>query len=255
MIKFTINMKENMSKKSKFVSFYPNEEKNQEFLKRLKDIVSKEDSSIAECSIQKSVSNNFCVFIIPKTPKYDFSIIIFNFAHRFDRESKNFYDYYEKEGLSKKDIKELNKLFAEYTFENYYEGLFFASKFFNKKDSPINLYLKFTENEKNNKHVIEGKKVAKYYSIMFKKEIERLLEKKEINQNSSLIECNTYGLESSKNIKDVLKLINEKNNQHSDKLLIIEHVQDYETMKRFVMNVFTVVEDNLIKQEIKDFIK
>ena len=76
-----------------------------------------------------------------------------------------------------------------------------------------------------------------------------------VNPNSSLIECNTYGLESSKNIKNVLKLINEKNNQHSDKLLIIEHVQDYETMKRFVMNVFTVVEDNLIKQEIKDFIK
>ena len=76
---------------------------------------------------------NFCVFIIPKNTKYDFSIISFNFAHRFDKESENFYDYYEKEGLSKKDIKELNKLFAEYTFENYYEGLFFASKFFNKK--------------------------------------------------------------------------------------------------------------------------
>ncbi len=248
-------MKENMAKQSKFVSFYPDEEKNQEFLKRLKEIVEQKDSSIAECSIQMSVSNSFCVFIIPNTPKYDFSVITFNFSHRFDKESKNFYDYYEKEGLSKKDIKELNKLFDEYTFENHYEGLFFASKFFNKKDSPINLYLKFTENEKNNKYVVEGKKVAKYYSIMLKEELESLLERKEINPNSSLVECNTYGLQSSKNIKDVLKLINEKNNQHSDKLLIIEHVQDYETMKRFVRNVFTVVEDNLIKQEIKDFIK
>lgn len=244
-----------MTNQSKRVSFYPDDSKNKEFLKRLKCILNHKNSSIAECSIQKSLSESFCVFIIPKNPKYSFSNIVFNFSIRFDREAcGDFYEYYEKEGLNRHDIEQLNNLFNDYTFENYYEGLFFASKFFTKKKTPLNLYLKFSENEKENKYIVDGHKVARYYSIVDKENLDYLLENKSVIEGSPLVKCNTYGLSTYDNENEVLQKYKDKYLSKEEELFVIEHYRDYETVEYFLLKIFKVVDEKLVEQDLKSFI-
>lgn len=244
-----------MTNQSKRVSFYPDDSKNKEFLKRLKSILNHKDSSIAECSIQKSLSESFCVFIIPKKPKYSFSKIVFNFSISFDREADgDFFQYYEEEGLSRHDIEQLNNLFNEYTFENYYEGLFFASKFFTKKNAPLNLYLKFSEDTKENKHIIDGHKVARYYSIVDKENLDYILENKSVIEGSSLVKCNTYGLSTYDTEKEVLQKHKERCFSKEQENFVIEHCRDYETVQYYLLKIFKVIDEKLVEQELKSFI-
>lgn len=241
-----------MKSSTKRVSFYPDTTKNKEFLDELNVILKREGSSIAECSIQKAVSDSFCVFISPKNAKHSFTTITFNFVHPFDREGGDdgFYAYYEKEGLDKIDIELLNNLFKKFTFDNYYEGLFFASKFFLDKKVPLNFYLKFSENESQNKHIIQGHKVARFYSNLDQEQLDYMM--KNASMKDGLLKCNPYGFKTFSKIEDAKANKNVYGESMPGERFLIEHVKDYETMASYMMNLWKIVEGELVQKDISE---
>jgi hypothetical protein len=246
----------------KRASFYTDVSKHHEFISRLKSILKQPDSSISNCYITRSTSDKYCLFITPANPQYDFTKITFDFNNFFSSSpTKNdtFYKRYMDQGLSKVDIDSLSDLLDEFAFENFYEGMFFASKFFEPELNPseaYSLYFKFTADEKHERYFIDGKKVEKYYSVIDRENLAYVLNlEDDLDLDAILIKCNTYGFTHYNMLDFCIQAIKKTSGHHPrPENFVVEVYQDLEYFGGYIKGVFELVDDKLVEVDIKDIV-
>lgn len=240
----------------KVISFYPDFSKNHDFVKRITKILNRSDSSIGLCYLTMSVSNRFCVFIEPLNSKDIFSQITFGFDNRDrlinkDTKEKAINDYMGA-GYSKKDLEALSELFSDFALTNHYESLLFGSKFFDPQfRKPATTYiLKYTPNEKANRHLVEGKRVSKHYSKTTLSNVKEAIERATISiePDSLLIPCNVYLLRETGTIEETIKQVKQSSDPEA---VVVEYYRDQETVEGYISSVYKVEDNNLIIVDLK----
>lgn len=246
----------------KRVSFYTDVSKHLEFIARLNAILNEPDSSISNCYITRSTSDRYCLFITPINPQYDFTTITFDFCNFFsnsDEKDGNFYKRYMDQGLSKEDVDLLSDFLDSFAFYNSYEGLFFASKFFEPVLNPSEakrIYFKFTANEKACLELIDGKKLEKYYSVTTRQNLAYELSRdKSIDLNANLIKCNTYSFSQHKKLDFCLQEIKKTSGNHPpvENFIVIQY-KDLEYFGTYIESVFKLIDDKLVEVDIQDIV-
>ena len=244
----------------KQIAIYTNISKQIEFKDRLNAILERPESSIAVCYLQQSTADKFCLFIIPKTPKYDFTTITFDFTHYFSDSPSpcpEFYERYMGYGLSKEDIDSLSHLLDEFTFKNRYEGAFFASKFFepqlNLKNNKSILF-KCIPDDLYNRYLIDGRYVERYYSVVTADQLVRLFKnEKDLDFNKTLVKCKTSTLSTHVKIEHCYADITQvRRDSDPVEQYIVEHYQDFETWGGYIKTIFKL-DDGLQEVDIKSF--
>jgi uncharacterized protein YuzB (UPF0349 family) len=247
---------------NKRASFYTDISKQQEFIARLNAILNEPDSSISNCYLARSTSDRYCLFITPFNAQYDFTNITFDFCNFFSNSTvkdDDFYSRYVDQGLSKTDVDRLSDLLDAFAFENFYEGLFFASKFFEPELNPLkvnSLYFKFTANEEDRLELIDGKKLEKHYSVTTRQNLAYELSRdKSIDLNANLIKCNTYSFSQYKKLDFCLREIKKTNGNYPtvEKLVVVQY-RDLEYYNSYIQSVFALVDDELVEVDIKDIV-
>lgn len=246
----------------KRVSFYTDVSKHHEFIARLNAILNEPDSSISNCYLTRSTSDRYCLFITPFNAQYDFTTITFDFCNFFSNsheKDENFYKRYMDQGLSKADIDRLSDLLDDFAFENSYEGLFFASKFFEPVLNPskaLSIYFKFTANEKARLEVIDGKKLEKSYSVIRREYLAYELSRVDnIDFNAPLIKCNTYSFTQYKKLDFCIQAIKKTSGNYPpiENFVVVQY-RDLEYYSTYIESVFKLVDDKLVEVDIKDIV-
>lgn len=232
-------------KTRKKLAVYTNISKQIEFKDRLNAILNQPNSSIAVCYLQQSTPNKFCLFIIPNTPKYDFATISFDFCHYFSDSPSvcpEFYSRYMGYGLSKEDIDSLSELLDEFTFKSRYEGVFFASKFF---EPELNLYnnktivFKFTPDDQQGRCVIDRQYLNRYYTVLTSEQIAQCLKnEKSSDFRNALIRCNTKTFSQHRKIEHCYTDITQVRLEEPVERYIVEHYQDFETTNGYIGKIY-----------------
>lgn len=242
---------------SKKVSIYTDYSEQNRFIEQLLEILNRDGSSISSCFLHKNVSQNMmALYFKPFNSENPFKCISFNFfSHFSDGTEKGFnsYNYYLSIGFAEEDLDLLSNLLNKYTFENHYEGLFFASTFFKQKDSsqPIkNIVFKFLPDEESNQYVIEEKYLNKFYSLVKKSHLKDLL--KDCDFNSNFIGFNSYSLNESNFDSCIKQLQKSKEIVPDPEYLLVEYYKNFENYESYVSKVYNVIGDEAIHINIKD---
>lgn len=153
------------------ISFFTDLQKHNEFINRLNHILNLEDSTIKYCYLDYQFNRKMAITIESfNSTKNNCRSFVFNdFFLLPERENDDFYTILLKDGFSKKDIDLLIELFDDYTFENHYEGMFFATRLsaaVNPSTQENRIVFKFTHDESCNKFVINGIPATKHYVVI-----------------------------------------------------------------------------------------
>lgn len=241
------------------VSFYTDLTKHHEFLSRLQEIINHPESNIVDCYFAQSTSNRFSLFIDTKNPRYSFKSIVFDFSNPFWRDSWGDADStYLEDGLSQVDIDNLKPFLADFTFKNSYEGLFFASVFFGEVFNPkkaSTIYLKFTPDVKKNKYIVDGKHCELQLAVTSRENLVYELERERNKKHAGLYKCSTYSFQHHKEMKYCINQIN-KVSGHVPKpdWYVVEFYHDLEHLGSYINTVYKVVDEQLVKVDIEDFL-
>lgn len=243
----------------KKITFYTDLTKHHEFISRLNSILNNKESSVSDCYLSSSTMGAFYLNIISKS---NFENSLFNFSNFFSRgNEKNdyFYQSYLNRGLSKQDIDLFSDFLDEFAFTNRFEGDFFASRFFENELNKKNhnrIYFKFTPSEKNNNHLVSGKKLSRHYTVESETALGHLLNNEDVsNQDSKLTKINTYSFSNIEKIQTAIVHLEDKNKiiPH-DKNYIVEHFKDLEYYVGYIANIYDWKDGKLIDVDIKKFV-
>jgi len=231
------------------ISIYTDTSKQEEFITRMNEIVNRKNSSIAFCSLEMNGSNGYVILARPYTPRRSQDRLMFNFFSSLY--TSNDYEEYVKDGYSKEDITDLSKLLNDFSFENFYEGQFFASKFLNMSGEKLKAYVfKLTTDEKHHEFFIDDKYLINQYSIMKKEKMLELLPKLDINENDELIKSNNFRPDNwEQNFKTSLEIMAEWNSKSIDKTeyVVVEYYYSYDKYhKEYYLNKFWHEKDGQI---------
>lgn len=241
----------------KIISFYPDFSKNHEFIKRITEILNRPDSSIGLCFLSRSVSNNFCVFIEPLNSKVMFSQIAFGFDNSnrlMNKDTKETtINNYMDAGFSKTDLEALLDLFLDFSLTNHYESLLFGSKFFDPQfRKPTTTYiLKYTPDEKANRHLVEGKRVSKHYAKTTLSNLKEAIARAtiSIDSNSLLVPCNVYLLRETGTLEETIKQVSQSSDPEA---VVVEYYRDQETVEGYIKSACHVDGKNLILVSLRN---
>lgn len=242
---------------SKKVSIYKDYSEQSNFIEQLLEIINRDGSSISSCFLHKNVAQNMmALYFKPFNSEDPFKCISFNFFNFFSVESQKGYnsiEYYLKIGFSQEDLELLSNFLSQYTFENRYEGLFFASTLFKLKNSDYrikNMVLKFLPDELSNQYVIEDKYLNKFYSLINKSDLKNLL--KDCEFNSDLIGFNFYSLDESNLDSCIKQLKKSKEIVPDSEYLLVEYYKNFENYDSYLSKVYNLIGDEAIPINIKD---
>lgn len=243
----------------KKITFYTDLSKHHEFISRLNAILNDPESSVSDCYLSLSTTGSYYLNISSKSTFQNSTFNFSNFFSRSDKKDDNFYNAYLSRGLSKKDIELFSDFFDEFAFTNHFEGDFFASRFFEKELNPKEfqrIYFKFSLDEKHNNHIIENKKLTRYYSVASKEILLHYLkDEKLLNNDSKLVEMNTYTFANNEKIQTAIVDLENKNKiiPH-DKNYIVEHFKDLEYYVGYIANIYDWNDGKLIDVDIRNFV-
>lgn len=241
------------------VSIYTDYSEQNKFIVQLLEIINREGSSISSCFLHKDLKLNLMsLYFKPFNSEDPFKCISFNFFNFFSDESQKGYnsiEYYLKIGFSQEDLELLSNFLSQYTFENRYEGLFFASTLFKLKNSDYrikNMVLKFLPDELSNQYVIEDKYLNKFYSLINKSDLKNLL--KDCEFKSDLIGFNSYSLDESNLDSCIKKFEKRQSIVPTPEYLLVEYYKNFENYESYVSKVYDVIESELVPISIKDIL-
>lgn len=234
------------------VSFFEDKSKNEEFKNRLMKVLSKKDNKILNCTLEYSVSNVIKLFIKFKDETYDFKVESFDFyypLHRnadIGRREESCYNDFRNKGLNKEEVDELFDILDDFTFKNFYEGQFFASKFFDfQSESKISkLIFKYTPNEKDDEYEINGSYFKKKTGIVSEDDLKSLFEinKEPLNMMKPI---NAWRLIEDFNIEKDKELISKRQDYYKTNFYVIEYYKNLEKIESFVYKVYEYKENDL----------
>ncbi len=228
----------------KKVSFYSDLSRNLEFINKLKNILNNKDSSISNCYLSFSSSQRFCLFIETFNSSKLYSFDFYNYFIDPELEKSYIKEKVNKD-FSKSDIDDLVKLLNDFTFENHYEGQFFASKFFIEKELNPNdlksIYIKFTQNDKELNFLIENKKVNKQYIIVREIYLNSIIE-----NNLELKQFNTYQFQKYSDPNTAINKMALTMLNTTDVFCLVEAYRDLETFETYIGKI-----DKIDKEKLK----
>lgn len=228
-------------------TFYPDLSKNHEFIERLKNILNRENSSIGLCYISLSLSNRFTVFIEPYSKKgYGISFCFHDSELSAIERSKA---RYIQQGFNEEDICLLYDLFTDFSLSNSYESNFFGSLFFidefTLNNGNYQYVLKYTEDEAENRFIIDGLNVTKHYAVKSLENIkEQIVNAPHNYKTKSLIPCRFYSTDdvfSLKNAVDKMKALRNK-----EGMVIGEYCKEFDTGETFLKELYALNGEKLI---------
>lgn len=229
----------------KKVSFYSDLEKNLEFINNLKTIINDKESNISNCYLSFSNSQKFCLFFETLNSSKHYSFDFYNYFIDPDLDNS-----YKKEQMikdfSKFDLDNLSLFLNNFTFDNHYEGQFFASKFFIEKElNPNNLksiYIKFTPNHRYSNFLIENKKVNKHYIIVKDFYLNSI-----VKNNSELNEFNSYQFQTYTDPDTAINKMALTILNTTDVFFLVESYKDLETFETYIGKI-----DKIDKEKLKN---
>lgn len=239
----------------KRVSFFEDNSKNEEFKNRLIKMLSKEDSNILNCILQYSSSNNLILFFKLKNAKSDFRMEKFDFYSPLHRDAdigkreESCYEYFKEEGLRKDEVDELFDILDDFTFKNFYEGQFFASKFidFEDRSKKNRLFFKYTPQEKDNEYEINGSIFEKATGIVGHTELLRLLNIQNKTIFCGMMPINPWRVINECKIEEAPKCIESRQNYYKESFYLIEYYKNIELVESFLFKVYELSENELIE--------
>lgn len=244
------------------VSFHRDLSKHYEFKEKLTAILNSVDSSIANCGIRRNDRREFILFFIPKKATSSNDVVTFNFCSFFSGSSEKddeFYSYYLKYGLSRTDIDNLSDFLDNYAFTNFFEGSFFASRFFEKELKPLEkhcIYFKFTPDETKSMFFIDDKKLEKKTSSISLASFKHLVNNStNLDFTQPLLKFNTYGFEHHRNMANCIQSIEKANKTvPSPQIIAVEEYVDLETYATYIKSIFNVIDGQLVEIDIQTLI-
>lgn len=242
------------------VSFFDDNSKNEEFKNRLEKMLSRKNSNILNCVLEYSVSNDLKLFIKFKNAKYNFKLESFDFHYPLHRDAdigkreENCYEYFKGEGLDKEEVDEIFDILDDFTFKNFYEGQFFASKFIDFQDDlrKRKLIFKYTPNQEDNEFEINGSYFKKKIGIVSKEDFKSLLENEKENLNG-MKAINAWRLIEDFNIEKDKDLIKRRQDYYKTKFYVIEYYNNLEKIESFLYKVHEYDEKENNLKETNDF--
>lgn len=227
-----------MNKKNK--TFYPDLSKNYELIQGLDKILNRKESSISMCYITMNTSNMYMLFF--ESFKNNCLNLTFNFHYSSDILHEEEHQRYIKQGFAKEDLDLLSQFLSEFALDNIYESSFFGSLFFVKefRDFTPCYILKYDINEEQNRFLIDGMRLSRYYSVTSKDNIKEAIrrESHRSNENIKLTPCNIYMLQDTINLTRAIEKFDQL--QKKEDYVIAEYYRNYETNEGFLKSIFKV---------------
>ena len=163
----------------KKISLFTDLTKHREFINELNNILNLDNSTIKNCYLDYQINRKMAIIIESfnnvTNNSRDFSFT--DFFLRAERDDADFYPALLKKGFSKKDIDLLIELFDKYTFDNHYEGMFFATRLSavtNPNTQENRIVFKFTEDEESDRFIVNNIPSTKSYVVIYDHEISNI---------------------------------------------------------------------------------
>lgn len=238
------------------ISFYTDISKQKEFEERLKAIILREGSSVKQCYLSLSLERRIVLFL-ESYKQGNLNSTSFDFSQSFlreDRDEGRCYDSEIRSGFAKDDLILLDELFSEFTIYNSFEAQFFASKFLEMNDyKNFSAYVfKFTEDNDNNKFIIDNKKLVRFYECLKLEDVLTIINNKS-EETNELKEASFYAMLHNDSKEKNIEIMHERNKQPNNEYVVVEFYKNFETKDRYIKNIIYIMDDKIVTESFRNF--